>query len=125
MSDLITSVATAIQLTQRLREINKNIANAEFSNVLADLSMELAEVKIQLTGLREENEKLRRQIAHKESLELVFKDFAYFSKDNDGPFCPGCYDSSSKIIRLTKLSQPFTVFGSHSCPTCKQKFGGG
>lgn len=123
MSDLISTATTAIQLVSRLREINKNIANAEFANALADLSMELSELKIKAAGLLDENNELRRQLAQKQNKRLTFKDFAYFSDEGDGPFCPGCYDGQEKNIRLTKMSGPFTVFGSHACPNCKQHFG--
>jgi hypothetical protein len=123
MSDLISTASTALQLVGRLREINKNIANAEFSNALADLAIELSELKIKVAGLLDENDQLKRQLAQKQSTALEFQDFAYFSVSGEGPFCPGCYDSHSKSIRLTKLPAPFTAFGSHSCPACKETFG--
>lgn len=124
MADLIGTASTAIQLVTRLREINKNIANAEFSNALADLSIELANIKIQVASLLEENDQLKRQLEQKNSSSLAFKDFAYYKPNGDGPFCPGCYDSKSKLIRLSKSLAPFDAFGSHSCPNCKEHFGG-
>ena len=36
--DIISSIGQAIDLAKRLREISKNIAEAEFKNLLADLS---------------------------------------------------------------------------------------
>jgi hypothetical protein len=54
VSDLISTATSAIQIVTRLREINKNIANAEFSNALADLAIELAEIKIKVAGLLDE-----------------------------------------------------------------------
>ncbi|KRA54156.1 hypothetical protein ASD77_05895 [Pseudoxanthomonas sp. Root65] len=123
MSDLIAAASTAIQLVGRLREINKNVENAEFSNALADLAIELSELKIKVAGLLGENDQLRRQLAQRQAIALEFKDFAYYSESGDGPFCPGCYDGATKTIRLTKLTEGFTVFGSHSCPACKETFG--
>lgn len=123
MSDLIGAASTAIQLVGRLREISKNVENAEFSNALADLAIELSEFKIKVAGLLEENDQLRRQLAQRRSTTLEFKEFAYYSESGDGPFCPGCYDGAAKTIRLTKLTAGFTVFGSHSCPACKETFG--
>lgn len=123
MTDLISTASSAIQLVGRLREINKNISNAEFSNALADLAIELSELKIRVAGLLEENDQLKRQLAQKQIAVLEFKDFAYYSVSGDGPFCPGCYDGNGKNVRLTKLSEPFTAFGSHSCPACKETFG--
>jgi hypothetical protein len=123
MSDLIGTATAALQLVGRLRDINKNIANAEFSNALADLAIELSELKIKVAGLLDENDQLKRQLAKKQTPDLEFKEFAYYSSAGDGPFCPGCYDNHGKTIRLAKLSAPFTAFGSHSCPTCKEHFG--
>lgn len=119
MSDLISTATSAIQIVTRLRDINKNIANAEFSNALADLAIELAEIKIKVAGLLEENEALRRELERKNALELTFSKYAYFTSDGDGPFCPLCYDSQGKAIRLTK--GPYT-FGSHICKACKEYF---
>ncbi|MEQ1596033.1 MAG: hypothetical protein ABL985_13145 [Casimicrobium sp.] len=124
MTDLISTASSAIQLVGRLREINKSIANAEFAKALADLAIELSELKIKVAGLLEENDQLKRQVAKKQTAELEFKEFAYYSASGDGPFCPGCYDGNGKTIRLTKLFGRFTDFGSHGCPSCKATFGG-
>lgn len=51
--DIISSVSQSITLVQRLREISKNIAEAEFKNLLADLSSELADVKLEAAALKE------------------------------------------------------------------------
>ena len=123
MNELISGATVAIQLVKRLREINKNISNAEFANVLADLSIELSNMKVQVADLVAENDELRRKLNERGSPSLEFKDFAYFSSDGDGPFCPGCYDSKGQKIRLSKLTDAFTVFGSHSCPACKETYG--
>ncbi len=123
MSDLIGTAATAIQLVTRLREINKNVANAEFSNALADMSLELADLKVHVASLIEENDQLKRQLVQKSSTDVQFKGFAYFSSAGHGPFCPGCYDTQDKLVRLTKAPEGFDVFGSHNCPACKECFG--
>jgi len=122
MNDLVSSATSAIKIVGRLREINKNIANAEFSNALADLAMELSGLKIQMAGLLEENDELKRKLADKKNDSLIFKDYAYFTDLGDGPFCPGCYDSKGKSIRLSKLTKQFSVFGTHKCPSCDETF---
>lgn len=122
MSDVISTASSALQLVSRLREINRKIANSEFANALADLSIELSELKIQVASLLEENDQLKRQLLQRPSEALEFKGFAYYTRSGDGPFCSGCYDSHGKSIRLTRLSGPFTAFGSHSCPSCKESY---
>lgn len=124
MTDLIGTASSAIQLVGRLREINKSIASADFANALAVLAIELSELKIKVAGLLEENDQLKRQLAKKQTAALEFKEFAYYSASADGPFCPGCYDGNGKTIRLTKLFESFTDFGTHNCPSCKETFGG-
>lgn len=65
----ITAITNAIGLLTRLREISANIRDAEFKNVLADLTVELAEVKMKMAGLMEENVELKNKIKELESVE--------------------------------------------------------
>src|SRR5262245_8970591 len=69
MTDLATSLSTAFGILKRLKDINENIKNSEFSNLIADLSMELAEVKMRLAGVIEENVKLKEQIRELQNVE--------------------------------------------------------
>lgn len=62
MQDVIVSIANAISLTKRLKEISDNIRDAEIKNVLADLSVELADTKLRVAELVSENAKLKNQI---------------------------------------------------------------
>lgn len=126
---LIPSINHALTLAQRLRDISKNIEDAEFKNTLADLCMELADAKLELAGVTEENAKLKSELTklrHSKGLgesELIFKEFAYFSSEEDGPYCPGCYDSGKKQVRLKEEGQHFKVFGRYCCPICKEHYG--
>lgn len=67
--DIITTIGTSITLANRLREISRNIENAEFKNLLADLSLELADLKLQLAGVLEENVKLKERVRLLESVD--------------------------------------------------------
>lgn len=62
MQDVIASIANAISLTKRLKEISDNIRDAEIKNLLADLSIELADSKLKVAELVSENAKLRQQL---------------------------------------------------------------
>ena len=77
MVDLINSVSHAITLALRLREISENIKEAEFKSVLADLTLELADVKMKLAGVLEENASLKERIHELEGTE--------------GEPCPKCH----------------------------------
>ena len=93
MSDLITSVSTAITLATRLREISKNIENAEFKNLLADLSLELADAKLKIADLMSENSELIQKIQTLTSAT--------------GERCPKCNNLTFEIIS----TKPHKIFG--------------
>ena len=129
MHTVITSINNAITLAQRLREISKNIEDAEFKNVLADLGLEIADTKLALAQVTEENAQLKSELTKlkhsrgESSSDLIFKDFAYYSDSDEGPFCSGCYDTQKQKIRLGPVSNDFTVFGKFKCPSCKEYCG--
>ena len=93
MTDLISTVSTAISLTTRLREIGKNIADAEFRNILADLSIELADAKLKIADLVSENTELKEKINSLTSAS--------------GDICPKCNNRTFEIIS----SKPHAIFG--------------
>lgn len=107
MTDLISTVSTALGLASRLKDISKNIENAEFKNVLADLSLELAEVKLKLADLLSENVQLKEKISSLTSAT--------------GTPCPSCNNRTYKLIS----SKPDPTFGDlgansrfHECSAC-------
>jgi hypothetical protein len=62
MQELIDAFSNAISLTKRLREISENIKEAEFRNIVADLSIELAEAKMKVADLISENADLKSMV---------------------------------------------------------------
>lgn len=122
--DLLSTINHSISLVGRLREISKNITEAEFKNVLADLSNELADAKLQIASLKEENANLRQE---NNELKLVsapaekkpqLKWGCYQFEDNTGLYCTACYDTKRKKITVTRLNSK-----SHQCPVCKALLG--
>lgn len=93
MTDLISSVSTAITLATRLREISKNIEDAEFKNLVADLSIELAEAKQKIADLISENTKLNERINSLTSAT--------------GERCPKCNNLTFELIS----TKPHKIFG--------------
>ncbi|HCE2683328.1 TPA: hypothetical protein NGU92_004897 [Vibrio parahaemolyticus] len=51
---MLDSINNSISLLKRLKEVSDNIADAEFKNILADLSLELAEAKLAIADLKED-----------------------------------------------------------------------
>lgn len=97
--DIISPINNSIQLLSRLREVSKNIQQAELRNLMADLSLELADAKLaaaslkeQVASLMEENQSLKR---HKEPEKLPNIKYGcyYFNGDQSRLYCTACYDS--------------------------------
>ena len=93
MADIISSVSNAITLAGRLRSISKNIEDAEFKNILADLSLDLSEAKLQIADLLSENAELKKKLADLTSAT--------------GEKCPKCNNRTFEIIS----TKPHGIFG--------------
>lgn len=107
MADIITSLSTAITLATRLREISKNIEDAEFKNLLADLSLELADAKFTIADLMNENADLKEKINALASAT--------------GETCPKCNNRTFELIS-SKKHPTFGDMGAkqreYKCSSC-------
>lgn len=124
--DVISGIQSALEITGRLRELSKKLQDAEFSILLANLTSELADAKLEaanckfeITRLTEENQKLNDRLNNKESVKPKFVDGGYKFPDNDGLYCTGCFDSKQQKILLGEVPSHFTHFGQRRCPVCK------
>jgi hypothetical protein len=127
MSDIITTIDTSIGLFKRLKELNKKLDNADFSMYIADLGLELANVKMSLTELIYENEKLKEQIKKLEEKDkngLIFKNNLYYDNENKGPYCPTCYSISGKrtLLIINPNKDFINIQGKYKCPACNHFF---
>ena len=123
--DIISSLGNTIKLVRRLREVSKNVAEAEFKNLLADLTSELADIKLEaaelkitISKLQEENRLLKATTPDKEEKPIGVKWGCYRFKDDSGLYCTGCWDSQRKKIRTNRVNSI-----SRSCPVCKATIG--
>jgi len=91
MPDPLT-FSTAISILKKLKEIGDRIKDAELKSVIADLTLELAEVKTRLAGVLEEN------IALKEQAKALAA---------DGDPCPRCRKRTWSV----ESSEPDKTFG--------------
>lgn len=107
MADLLSSVSTAISLATRLREIGKNIEDAEFKNILADLSLELADSKLKMADLISENAALKEKLAALTSAT--------------GELCPKCNNRTFELVS-TKPHKTMGRLGAmervYTCSSC-------
>lgn len=125
--DIITTISTSISLARRLREISKNIEDAEFKGLLADLSSELADLKLeaaslkeQIVTLQEENALLKKTTSTADEKPIGRKWGCYQFEGDDGLYCPGCWDSRRKKSSTTRVNTRF-----RHCPVCNAPIGSG
>lgn len=86
---------------------------------LRERSIELQEENIEL---KEENRRLKDILSRKESLRFINN--VYYSVEGDsqdGPFCPTCHDSDSKVIRLHPFNH-YVMGQEWLCKVCKSEF---
>lgn len=116
----LDSVKQAYEAVQTLRKASENIKTAELSLAIADLTHQLADLKMEIIQLNEDNQALREQIkVLSEPPSMEFRDGAYYDGE-DGPYCPGCFDSNGKKIRLGEMpTHAMGTFGRYRCHVCK------
>ncbi|MBA4742846.1 MAG: hypothetical protein H2060_09100 [Azoarcus sp.] len=123
--DIISGISTSITLARRLREISKNIEDAEFKNLLADLSSELSDVKLeaaslkdQIAALQEENALLKKTASPSDEKPTGRKWGCYQFEGDTTPYCPACWDSKRMKSSTTRINTKF-----RHCPVCNAPIG--
>jgi hypothetical protein len=129
MVDVVASIQSAIEIVGKLRKLSKTIEDADFKMLLADLSGELADARLEVADLKtklaeavEEKQKQRQLIEQRSSQKPDLVDGVYKFKDEEGLFCTACFDTKGTKVRVTPLTGPFKTFGKWSCPSCKATF---
>lgn len=132
MNDILSSVAIALSLTTRLREIGNNIEDAEFKNLLADLSLELADAKLKISDLVSENmelkDKLHSLTSDTEKLcpkcnqrGFYFDGEVYWDRVSRFPYCPRCYGEDKRIQMVVMDTGTNGALDGYCCLTCGLK----
>ncbi|WP_051118244.1 hypothetical protein, partial [Vibrio campbellii] len=100
-----------------LREISKNINEAEIKNVIADLSLELADAKLAAADLKEQIVELREEVsalkAHKQPEEKpdIKSGCYYFDGDSSRLYCTACFDSKGAKSLTSKALGDYRICG--------------
>ena len=125
MLEIIATIKTALSITKEIREIADNVATAELKLKIADLTEQLANIRLQAVDLAEENNSLKQQIEKMNSPpEMEYRDNVYFKLDGDGPFCPTCYDNNGKMIRIAEVEEVFRDMCKYMCNVCEGQISG-
>jgi DNA-binding transcriptional MerR regulator len=106
IGDLATK-ATTLDLQENIIALRNDLIDVKES--LLEIKTERLELKEKVFKLEEENKELKNP-----KIKLTIRDGVYYDKDNDGPFCTGCYDNNKKVIRFNYLAGGFS-----GCPVCK------
>jgi chromosome segregation ATPase len=122
--DVITSLQNAIGIAGRIREISKNVEEAEFKNLLADLFMQLADAKLEVVNLKEQLADLRQKVADLERAKPETKEKpagvkwgCYHFEGDEHLYCTACYDTKGQKILTTRAN------GRHRlCNVCQAVF---
>ena len=128
ISTAIGCIKTATEIAQLLKTSDETYIRAELKLKLAELMEALADAKISISEFKEIVKKKDDRIKELESRfesdlnkqeEMIFKNGAYFTKNDDGPFCTGCYDTKHLKVRLTNMPRDFHNIAKYRCPNCK------
>jgi len=128
--DIVASLASAIDITKKLRELGKKVSEADFKMMLADLTdalgdakLEAANLKMQLAEARESIQTLKDESAKRAEEIPELHDHAYVFGDRSRHYCTGCFDARGQKILLTELTGEWKNFGKWQCPVCDKTMG--
>lgn len=104
------AVSQALDAAKTLMELGKRLDNAEILSRVADLSLSLAEIKIQLAEALEERLQLQGEIEKLKSVAVMRKNLVrdgnvYKFREpvagfGEGPFCMRCFDADGLLVNL-------------------------
>lgn len=125
ISAVLTSVKTATEIAKFLKDTDISLEKAETKLKLAELVSALADTKLKIAEIQEllveKDKKIKElQYALTQHEKMVWRDPVYYMQIEDGeegPFCPQCYDSERKVIRLQTYEK-----NCWHCETCGKTF---
>lgn len=123
--DPLTALTGAISTLQKPREAWRRISEAEVRGMLADLSNELADAKLQAVALKErlftleqENSLLKSKASNTAERPSGRKWGCYQFADDAALYCTGCWNSKRQKSLTNRLSAT-----QRQCPVCRVVFG--
>jgi predicted nucleic acid-binding Zn-ribbon protein len=130
--DFMIAIATAtkaLEAVKALREIDKQISEAELKARAADLMSNLADVKMALVEARDEIGSKEKEISHLKAAFQLKEDCVrhenfLYAKDvqarpSGHPYCSRCEQIDGVMIKLTYEEGQR---GNAVCPQCKTKY---
>ena len=123
MADLnaaFNSLTALTTILKGLRGLERAVELAELRSKMVDALEQASDTREVILALQEQNTDLQEKLTRRVAMHWIPP--AYWQKregqPNDGPFCPQCWDSEEKEIRLHPLHN-----GGLICKTCGNVFG--
>lgn len=122
VAEYLTSLKVAWEVAKGLKIATEALDDANIKFQIANLISALADAKIEASENTEKISKLEKIINRRKS--FIFRDGRYYlnedGSEEEGPFCPCCYDSKSKEVHLHGYGSGATT--EWFCKVCKQDF---
>ena len=121
--EYVASVKAAWELAKAVKASADAIDDAQMKLQVAELIGALADARIQAAESSELISSLQQQL--KSKLEMKFNGTVYYkvseSDEQEGPWCPTCYDAKGLEIRLQK-SRNMAIESNWHCKACNGYF---
>ncbi|MBN1639499.1 MAG: hypothetical protein JW866_11055 [Ignavibacteriales bacterium] len=126
IATLLTSIQTALSITESMSKSFSIMKNAEYTLKIADLMNILADAKINISELKNEIDnkisqiqKLNNLLETKEKLE--FKEPFYYMQGKPDAYCSRCWDKDNRLIHVGPLVKT-NIDKIRICPECKNEY---
>ena len=123
VAEYVSGIKAAWDVAKALKTATDSIDDAHIKLQMAELISALADAKIEAAENAEKIAALESRINAKSQFEFDGKKYFKILEDNEreGPYCPTCFDSQEKQIRLQYYPGSYT--GDWHCQVCKGSFG--
>lgn len=125
--EIITAITASLELLKKLKEVSKNIKDAEIKNLIADISNQLADTKLaavalkqEIIALKEENAELKAQKEKKEEPKVKWGCYYFEDDPEQRLYCPTCYDTKGIKVLTTRATSNYRL-----CNNCNSPIGSG
>jgi len=123
MQDIIIGINSLMEMVKNIKDLLEMNKYVEVKKCLANLELDLAEIKSRLAKQINENTKLKNKIHKLQAVKdekTVTKNNSSYDEDGNGPYCIACYDSKGKKIRLVDNPVDPEFWGDKMCPVCQE-----
>jgi len=116
--ELAASIAFLTDAIKNIIKLGEEQRYAEVMKGISEMSIKLSEMGVSASILQNENTALKEEIKKLRDFEsrgLHLKDGAMYDKNNNGPYCPNCYENH----KLLNLMSPPLSGDNPKCTQCR------